>query len=217
MTSVSSWRTKKKKKINAVFFLKSNEVILSIFVPLLQEGGGRETYAVFFFFSFFLFFFSFLFFSSPSSPRLRVERRERKGWKGEGGRQDPTLILALKIFLVLPAPTRQHDKLPIGHDSCFSHKHFSLIAHGLIALKLFIHVCMYVCTSRRSRGLFFFSLKGGLLRYHVTVCARLLGYCIYVSVYLGEGDLTSSSLEDFPPRGVCVCVLQSIIQSDAEN
>lgn len=58
------------------------------------------------------------------------------------GRRGPRTDLILALNLVDP-PT-PHDKLPIGHDSCFSHKHFSLIIHGLIAL------C--TCTFRRSRG-----------------------------------------------------------------
>ena len=53
-------------------------------------------------------------------------RRVSPSW---GGGEEPALILAFS----LPMP---QDKFPIGHDWCFSHKHFSLIVHGLISLHI---------------------------------------------------------------------------------
>lgn len=116
-----------------------------------------------------------LFFFLSSSQRLRGRQ------EGGGARTD--LILALNL---VDPPTPQ-DKLPIGHDSCFSHKHFSLIIHGLIAL----HVRFGEAGEFWRRG----------LRYHVTVCARLLGYCMYI------WDLIQIPLRIFHR---VVCVLQSI-------
>ena len=98
------------------------------------------------------------------------------------GGEEPALIL---VFSLVDPPTPQ-DKFPIGHDWCFSDKHFSLIVHGLISLHIrFGEAGAYG--------------RGGGLRYHVTTCGRLMGYCIYSH---------SRSLEDFSPRGACAAIDQ---------
>lgn len=128
-------------------------------------------------------FLSFLLFFAASPSR-----EKGKGWEG---RTD--LILAFNLV----DPPTPHHKLPIGHNSCFSHKHFSLIIHGLL-------VSYYMYVSAKP-GTFGWGERG--LRYHVTVCARLLGYCLYI------WDLTQVHLRIFRRvvRGVCCN------RSDAEN
>lgn len=133
-------------------------------------------------------FSSFLFLCRVS---VSWEGREKRGEGGEGqDRPD-----SRPQFLVDP-PHASHEKLPIGHDSCFSHKHFSLIVHGLIALSV------HVCTFRRSQGLFSFE-RGP--RYHFTVCLRSLIGLLHISyVYLGRISL-KVPLRIFRRVGVCVC------------
>lgn len=77
-----------------------------------------------------------------------------------------------------------------------------------ISASLFTAYSYYMYVSAKP-GTFGWGERG--LQYHVTVCARLLGYCIYV--YLGSHP---SSLEDFPPCGAWR-VLQSIRCRDWES
>lgn len=107
----------KKNPMLLLFEDQSNNIILPIFVPTFR--GWQNLCRVFF----------------SSLPRSVSVSREGK--RGRGVRTDLTLALNLVD------PPTPHLKLPIGHDSCFSHKHFSLIIHGLIVL---------TCTFRRSRG-----------------------------------------------------------------
>lgn len=100
-----------------------------------------------------------------------------------GGGEEPALILAFSLV----DPPMPQDKFPIGHDWCFSHKHFSLIVHGLISLHI---------RFGEAGGIW----EGGRgLRYHVTTCGRLMGYCIYSH---------SRSLQDFSPCGACAAIDQ---------
>lgn len=107
----------------------------------------------------------------------------------EEGGEEPALILAFN-FVDPPMP---HDKLPIGHDSRFSHKNFSPIIHGLIAL----HVRFGEAGDIWQEG----------LRYHVTSYARLLGYCIYI------WDITQAPLRI--SAASCVCCNRSDVETES--
>lgn len=161
--SVSSWRKKKKEEKNPAFLLfedRSNDIILSIFLPIFR--GWEKLCRVFYL-------------SSPS-------REKGEGWEG---RTD--LILAFNLV----DPPTPHHKLPIGHNSCFSHKHFSLIIHGLLVLHVHFG----------EAGDFWVGGKGAAVsRYRLR---SLIGLLL---IYLGSHP---SSLEDFPPCGAWR-VLQSI-------
>lgn len=103
-------------------------------------------------------------------------RRVSPSW---GGGEEPALILAFSLV----NPPMPQDKFPIGHDWCFSHKHFSLIVHGLISL----HIR--------------FGEAGGIWegaavsRYHLRSLNGLL-------------HIFSRSLQDFTPCGACAAIDQ---------
>lgn len=156
---------KRKEEKNPAFLLfedRSNDIILSIFLPIFR---GWEKLCRVFYLSF------------SSSPRLRVERREK------GGRGGPTWF-SPSIWLTRPRLTTsfRSDIIRVSRIS--------------ISASLFTAYSYYMYISAKP-GTFGWGERG--LRYHVTVCARLLGYCLYI------WDLTQVHLRIFRRvvRGVC--------------
>lgn len=118
-----------------------------------------------------------VFFFFSSSQRLRVERREKGGQDRPDSRP--------QFGWPAHASRQASDRTWFVFLAWAFQPHYSRPNRTMY---------MYVSAKPGSFG-------GGGVRYHVTVCARLLGYCIYV--YLGSH---TNPLEDFPPRGVCAAI-----------